>query len=117
MYSLTNKFDLELYQLKLKTAFLNGTLEKSVFMEIPDGVNGTHVCILRKALYGLKVSPRRWYKRFKEVMLQLDFEIYPFQASMLIWKEINRLVLVLIYVDNILIISNCTKMTGRLKEH
>lgn len=51
----------------VKTAFLNGKLKKSVFMEIPERLEyseemwETEVCKLKRALYGLKVSPRRYW--------------------------------------------------------
>lgn len=65
LLSVTNKYNLELHQLDVKTAFLNGYLEKKVYMEIPErvadkcGSRELHVCELNRALYGLRVSPRR----------------------------------------------------------
>ena len=60
--------DLELEQLDVKTAFLHRNLEEEIFMEQPEGFKkpGTEnlVCRLKKSLYGLKQSPRQWYKRF-----------------------------------------------------
>uniref|UniRef100_A0A2N9J5Y1 CCHC-type domain-containing protein n=1 Tax=Fagus sylvatica TaxID=28930 RepID=A0A2N9J5Y1_FAGSY len=62
--------DLELEQLDVKTAFLHGNLEEEIFMEQPEGFKqpGTEnlVCRLKKSLYGLKQSPRQWYKRDRE---------------------------------------------------
>jgi hypothetical protein len=55
-------FQLELHQMDVKTAFLNGTLKETVYMECPEGVpnpNG-YVCKLKNTLYGLKQSPREW---------------------------------------------------------
>jgi hypothetical protein len=51
----------------VKTTFLNGKIEHEVFVEQPDGFvlhnKGTHVCKLRKAMYGLKQTPKVWYDR------------------------------------------------------
>uniref|UniRef100_A0A2N9I2A4 Reverse transcriptase Ty1/copia-type domain-containing protein n=1 Tax=Fagus sylvatica TaxID=28930 RepID=A0A2N9I2A4_FAGSY len=59
--------DLELEQLDVKTAFLHGNLEEEIFMVQLEGFKkpGTEnlVCRLKKSLYGLKQSPRQWYKR------------------------------------------------------
>uniref|UniRef100_A0A2N9HFB8 CCHC-type domain-containing protein n=1 Tax=Fagus sylvatica TaxID=28930 RepID=A0A2N9HFB8_FAGSY len=59
--------DLELEQLDVKTTFLYRNLEEEIFMVQPEGFKklGTKnlVCRLKKSLYGLKQSPRQWYKR------------------------------------------------------
>ncbi|KAG8483133.1 hypothetical protein CXB51_022087 [Gossypium anomalum] len=60
--------DLELEQLDVKTAFLHGELEEDIYMQQPQGFTVSekedYVCLLKKSLYGLKQSPRQWYKRF-----------------------------------------------------
>ncbi|GKG23478.1 retrovirus-related pol polyprotein from transposon TNT 1-94, partial [Tanacetum coccineum] len=53
-----------IYQMDVKTAFLNGDLQEEVFVSQPEGFedqdNPTHVYRLKKALYGLKHAPRAW---------------------------------------------------------
>jgi len=54
-----------MHQFDVKNAFLHGSLEEEVYMEIPLGYK---VCRLKKALYGLKHSPRAWFGRFTQAM-------------------------------------------------
>ncbi|KAG8473153.1 hypothetical protein CXB51_035098 [Gossypium anomalum] len=60
--------DLELEQLDVKTVFLHGELEEDIYMQQPEGFTvlkkEDYVCLMKKSLYGLKQSPRQWYKRF-----------------------------------------------------
>ncbi|CAL5342497.1 unnamed protein product [Camellia sinensis] len=64
--------DLEIEQMDVKTAFLHGDLEEEIYMGQPEGfrVKGKedYVCQLKKSLYGLKQAPRQWYKKFESVM-------------------------------------------------
>lgn len=65
--SIVAHFDLECDQMDVVTAFLNGDLDKEIFMEVPAGFRYPKrpnvVCKLRKALYGLKQAPRQWYAK------------------------------------------------------
>ena len=69
--------DLKLEQLDVKTAFLHGNLEEEIFVEQPEGFKkpGTENLVyrLKKSLYGLKQSPRQWYKRFDSYMIQIGY--------------------------------------------
>ena len=62
-----------IHQMDVKTAFLNGFIEEEVYIEQPQGFEvsdrETHVCLLRKALYGLKKAPRSWYSRIDTYFL------------------------------------------------
>ncbi|GKE91386.1 retrovirus-related pol polyprotein from transposon TNT 1-94 [Tanacetum coccineum] len=61
------------YQMVVKTAFLNGILREEVYVSQPDGFvdqdNSNHVYKLKKALYGLKQAPRAWYDLLSKVLL------------------------------------------------
>jgi len=59
----------------VKTAFLHGDLKETIYMEQPESFveDKSKVCLLKKSLYGLKQSPRQWYRRFDEFLLQDRF--------------------------------------------
>jgi len=67
----------KLNQMDVKTTFLNGKIEHEDFVEQPYGFifhnKGTHVCKIRKALYGLKKAPRVWYDRIDGFLKSLGF--------------------------------------------
>nr|GEW52788.1 hypothetical protein [Tanacetum cinerariifolium] len=65
------------YQMDVKTAFLNGNLREEVYVSQPDGFvdqdNHNHVYKLKKALYGLKQAPRAWYDMLSSFLISQDF--------------------------------------------
>nr|GEY54278.1 hypothetical protein [Tanacetum cinerariifolium] len=66
-----------IYQMDIKTAFLNGPLKEEVYVAQPDGfVDPDHpekVYRLRKALYGLKQAPRAWYDELLKFLTSKSF--------------------------------------------
>ena len=66
-----------LYQIDIKSAFLNGFIEEEVYVEQPPGFESfdfpNHVFKLLRALYGLKQSPKAWYERFSNFLLEKGF--------------------------------------------
>ena len=63
------KFDLEIDQMDVKTAFLHGELEEKIYMEQPEGFdNGDpdQICLLKRSIYDLKQAPRQWNIRFDD---------------------------------------------------
>ncbi|KAG8480959.1 hypothetical protein CXB51_025647 [Gossypium anomalum] len=100
--------DLELEQLDVKTAFLHGELEEDIYMQQPEGFTVSekedYVCLLKKSLYGLKQSPRQWYKRFDSFMTSHDFKRSSFDSCVYFKKNNNgSFVYLLLYVDDMLI--------------
>lgn len=76
--ALANQFNLYLDHLDVKTAFLYGTLEEEIYMEVPEGINLPNKdkvsCKLKKGIYGLKQSARLWFKLFEECLLRIGFK-------------------------------------------
>ena len=69
----------KVYQMDVKSTFLNGILEEEVYIEQPEGFadvnNKNMVCRLHKALYGLKQEPRAWYERLHTYLVKIGFEM------------------------------------------
>ncbi|GAU47849.1 hypothetical protein TSUD_404260 [Trifolium subterraneum] len=70
--------DMHLEQMDVKTTFLHDNLDEQIYMEQAEGFSDTGkgrlVCKLKRSLYGLKRSPRQWYKRFNSYMLQIGYK-------------------------------------------
>ena len=79
-------FDLELHQMDVKTAFLNGDIEETIYMVQPENfVSGdpkNMVCKLKKSIYKRKQSTRQWYYKFHQVVVAFDFEIKAIEDCM-----------------------------------
>jgi len=100
--------DLELHQMDVKTAFLNGDLEEEIFMEQPEGFvdpkASDHICMLLKALYGLKQAPRQWFAKINEFLCRnLSFESCPYDPCLYIRRRSSGVVIIALYVDDLLI--------------
>ena len=68
--AVTNKWDL--FQLDVNNAFLNGSLQETIYMQQPPGFDSgdkSMVCKLNKAIYGFKQAPRQWFQRLKQILL------------------------------------------------
>ncbi|GJV80978.1 retrotransposon protein, putative, ty1-copia subclass [Tanacetum coccineum] len=105
--SLTACEDYELEQLDVKTAFLHGNLEETIYMRQPPGFEegtGNTVCLLKKSFHGLKQSPRQWYKRFDVYMISNGFSRNSYD-SCVYFKEfaLGMYIYLLLYVDDMLI--------------
>lgn len=66
---------LKIIQLDVKTAFLYGELEETIFMSPPEGLpcENKMVCKLNRSLYGLKQAPRCWNKKFDSILKKFGF--------------------------------------------
>lgn len=120
LLALVALFDLELEQLDVKTAFLHGELEETIYMHQLEGfiVEGKedHVCQLRRSLYGLKQSPRQWYKCFHSFMVRHGY-IRSSHDSCVYYRQLSdgSFVYLLLYVDDMLIIAKNMLEIKRLK--
>nr|GEZ60228.1 retrovirus-related Pol polyprotein from transposon TNT 1-94 [Tanacetum cinerariifolium] len=85
------------YQMDVKTVFLNGNLREEVYVSQPDGFvdadNPNHVYKLKKALYGLKQAPRAWYDMLSSFLLSQDISKGLVDPTLFIRRNGNDLLL------------------------
>ena len=71
--------EMKLYQMDVKSTFLNGFINELVYVDQPSGFKDprypNHVYRLSKALYGLKQVPRAWYERLRDFLIEKGFTI------------------------------------------
>ncbi|GKB76381.1 retrovirus-related pol polyprotein from transposon TNT 1-94 [Tanacetum coccineum] len=94
------------FQMDVKTEFLNGILKEEVYVSQPKGFvnqdHPNHVFRLKKALYGLKQAPCAWYGLLSKFLLSYKFIKDVVDPTLFTRKEGNDLILVQIYVDDII---------------
>ncbi|KAM5546528.1 hypothetical protein ABKV19_002354, partial [Rosa sericea] len=95
----------KLFQMDVKTAFLNGFLQEEVYVEQPPGFqdphNLDHVYRLKKALYGLKQAPRAWYERLSTHLVEKGYTRGSVDKTLFVKRTKNDLIIAQVYVDDI----------------
>ncbi|GJU04254.1 retrovirus-related pol polyprotein from transposon TNT 1-94 [Tanacetum coccineum] len=98
--------DFKLFQMDVKSAFLNGFINEEVYMAQPPGFIDfeklDHVYKLKKALYGLKQAPKAWYDRLKAFLIKHEYKIGMVDNTLFTKKKSSNLIIVQIYVDDII---------------
>ncbi|KAL0554273.1 hypothetical protein IC582_008190 [Cucumis melo] len=110
----------KIFQMDVKSTFLNGYLEEEVYLEQPPGysVKGQEdkVLKLKKALYELKQAPRIWNSRINKYFLDNGYLRCPYEHSLYI--KVNGygdILVVCLYVDDLIFTRNCASMFEDLK--
>ena len=105
---------LQMSQFDIKTAFLYGDLDETVYMEQPEGFNEDKdkVCLLKRSLYGLKQSPRQWNIKFTDFLKEMN--LIPSQHDSCIFYRRHPLMVLAIYVDDGIIFAKDKKETDKV---
>jgi hypothetical protein len=113
--------DLELHQIDIKTAFLQGNLEEDIYICQPPGYdNGDSkmACHLQKALYGLKQAPRAWHQRLDDELQQYGFRVSEADPGLYTYYTATAGPLfLLVYVDDILLTCGDLAVICDVKDH
>ncbi|KAI5344202.1 hypothetical protein L3X38_012079 [Prunus dulcis] len=109
-----------LFQLDVKSAFLNGVLNEEVYVDQPSGfvIQGSEdkVYKLKKALYGLKQAPRAWYKEINSYFIKTGFYRSPSEATLYTKVSTSGILIVSLYVDDIIYTGSSKEMMAAFKD-
>jgi hypothetical protein len=94
----------KLFQMDVKSAFLNGPIKEEVYVEQPPGFEDDrypdHVYKLSKVLYGLKQTPRAWYECLRDFLIANDFKVGKADPTLFTKTCDGDLFVCQIYVDD-----------------
>ena len=119
LLSITTFYDYEIWQMDVKTTFLNSNLEKSIYMAQLEGfIEQDHeqkVCKLKRSIYGLKKASRSWNIRFDTAIKSYGFK-HNVDDPYVYKKIVNStVVFMVLYVDDILLIGNDVGFFNNIK--
>nr|GEY62702.1 copia protein [Tanacetum cinerariifolium] len=110
----------KVYQMDVKSAFLNGKLKEEVYVKQPYGFKSSefpdYVCKLDKALNGLKQVPRAWYETLFTFLIQNNIIKGRIDNTLFIVKSKGDVLLVQMYVDDIIFGSTSYKLCKQFEK-
>jgi histone deacetylase 1/2 len=114
--AITNGWHLR--QLDVQNAFLHGVLDDEVYMRQPPGFQDSatphYVCRMVKALYGLKQAPRAWHAHLGAALRAHGFVPSTADTSLFMSRRPEVTMYLLVYVDDIILVSSSTVAASRL---
>ena len=107
---------LALYQLDVQSAYLNGKIDKEIYMEQPEGFNDNsgRVCLLRRSIYGLKQAGRLWNEDLNLNLVQMGFKRLISDSCVYILRENQSFLILAVYVDDMVLASNDEQLFNRV---
>ena len=112
--------DLQLHQMDVKTAFLNGELDDEIYMQQHIGFiakdRERKVCKLLKSIYGLKQSSRQWYMKCHQTITSYGFTMIDEDHCVYIKQFEDNFAILSLYVDDILLAANNINVVVAIKE-
>src|SRR5512140_3879622 len=121
MLAIAAFYDYEIWQMDVKTAFLNGFLKEELYMMQPEGFvdpkNADKVCKLQRSIYGLVQASRSWNIRFDEMIKAFGFTQTYGEAC--VYKKVSgsSVAFLILYVDDILLMGNDIELLDSIKAY
>ncbi len=119
LIAIANLLDLDLHQMDVQTAFLNGKLNEEVYMVQPEGFiqpgQEGLVCKLHKSLYGLKQASRCWNMTMDDYLKKAGYRQGTADSCIYVKRVGDSFVIVALYVDDLLLAANNTDLLNAEK--
>jgi hypothetical protein len=118
LLALAARYDWEIHQMDVKSAFLNGELDEEIYLRPPPGYKAAPNTVwrLKKALYGLKQASREWYKTFLSELKTLGFTRIQADHCVFYKKIDGHDLIIAVYVDDNLILSDSLDLINKTKK-
>jgi hypothetical protein len=108
----------EVHQMDVKSSFLHGDLQDKIYMEQPPGYvqnDSSIVFHLNKSLYGLKQSPRSWYAKMDNFLIDTGFSRCHSDPNVYTKKVGIHLIILVLYVDDLILTGSDSKLLNQVK--
>lgn len=119
MLALGAALDLEIHQMNVKTAFLKPFLKEDIYMDQPKGFKQFWrerlKCKLKKTIYGLRQSKKKWYKDINATITSEDFTRGYINYSLYVKQTSKYIIIVIVYVDDLIMMAINMVMMDELK--
>ena len=119
MLAIVAYYGYEIWQMDVKTAFLNGFLKEELYMMQPEGFvdpkNADKVCKLQRLIYGLVQASQSWNIHFDEMIKAFGFmQIY---GEACVYEKVSgsSVAFLILYVDDILLMGNDIELLESIK--
>jgi len=106
LFALASQFSLVLFQMDVETAFLNAPLQEEVYISVPQGISIQHPnngFRLKRALYGLKQSPRAWYDDIHKSLTNQGYKCMQNESCLFYKHSVKGPTIIALYVDDLII--------------
>ena len=111
--SITVERGYQIVAMDITTAFLYGSIDKEIHIRIPAGIeldSNKYMMRLKKSLYGLKISSKKWYETLKNVIERANYVMSNAERCLFYRKEGADIAILVTYVDDLLLVSNSEKL-------
>lgn len=117
--SIAAQYDLDIHQMDVETAFLQGDLHDEIYMVQPElySDSSNKVCKLSKPIYGLKQASREWNKKLENSLKAAGLNQSHIDPCVYFKIQNGKMLFIAIYVDDLMIFDNDPRLRSQIKSN